>query len=163
MCWEFSAQQDNDAALFWGDVLLLLLSCCHVPLFEIPWTAAYQASLSVTISLSLLKLMFIELVMPFNHIILCQPLFLSSIFPSTRVFSTELTLCIRWLKYWHSSINPSNEYSGLISLRIDWFDLFAVQGTLKSLLQNHSSKASILQCSVFMVQLSHLYMTNGKP
>ena len=123
--------------------VVVVQSLSHVQLFETPWTAACQASLSFTVSLSLLKLMFIELVMPFNHIILCQPLFLSSIFPNTRVFSTELTLCIRWLKYWHSSINPSNEYSGLISLRIDWFDLLAVLGTLKSLLQHHSSKASM--------------------
>ena len=123
--------------------VVVVQSLSHVQLFETPWTAACKASLSFTVSLSLLKLMFIELVMPFNHIILCQPLFLSSIFPSTRVFSTELTLCIRWLKYWRSSINPSNEYSGLISLRIDWFDLLAVLGTLKSLLQHHSSKASM--------------------
>ena len=123
--------------------------------FETPWTAACQASLTFTISLSLLKLMFIELVMPSNYIILCQPLLLLSIFPSIRVFSCELTLCIRWPKYWSFSINPLNEYSGLISLRIDWFDLLAVLGTLKSLLQHHSSKASMFQCSAFFtVQLS---------
>ena len=110
--------------------------------------------------------MTIELVMPSNYLILCRPLLLlPSIFPSIRVFSNELTLCIRWPKYWSFSfsISLSNEYSGLISLRMDWFDLLAVQGTLKSLLQHHSSKASILQCSAFFtVQLSHLYMTTGK-
>ena len=115
---------------------------------------------------SLLKLMSIELVMPSNHLILCHPLLLlSSIFPSIRVFSNESVLCIRWPKYWSFSfsINPSNEYSGLISLRIDWLDLLAVQGTLKSLLQHHSSKASILWRSAFFtVQLSHPYMTTGK-
>ena len=115
---------------------------------------------------SLLKLMSIESVMPSNHLILCRPLLLPpSIFPSIRVFSNELVLCIRWLKYWSFSfsISPSNEYSGLISFKIDWFDLLAVQGTLKTLLQHHSSKDSILQCSTFfMVQLSHPYMTTGK-
>ena len=107
--------------------------------------------------------MSIESVMPANHHILCLPLLLlPSIFPSIRVFSNELTLCIRWPKYWSISISPSNEYSRLISFRIDWFDLLAVQGTLKSLLQHHSSKASILQCSAFIVQLSHPYMMTGK-
>ena len=115
-------------------------------------------------SQSLLKLMSIELVMPSNHLILCHPLLLlTSILPSIRVSSSESVLHIRWPKYWSFSISPSNEYSGLISFRIDWFDLLAVQGTLKSLLQHHSSKASILRCSVFfMVQLSHPYMTTGK-
>jgi len=117
-------------------------------------------------SWSLLKLMSIELVMPSNHLILCHPLLLPpSIFPSIRVFSNETVLCIRWPKYWSFSfsISPSNEYSGLISLRMDWLDFLAVQGTLKSLLQHHSSKASILQRSVFfIVQLSHPYMTTGK-
>ena len=131
-----------------------------------PWTAACQASLSFNISLSLLKLMFIELVIPSNRFILCHPLFLlPSIFTSIRVFSNELALGIRWPKYWsfNFSISPSNEYSGLISFRIDWFDLLAVEGTLKSLPPHHSSKASILQCSaLFMVQLSHPYMTTGK-
>ena len=131
-----------------------------------PWTAALQASLSFTISQSLFKLMSIELVMPSNHIILCHPLLLlPSIFPSIRVFSNESALRIKWPKYWSFSfsISPSNEYSGLISFRIDWFDLLAVQGTLKSLLQHHSSKASVLQCSAFfIVQLSHPYMTTGK-
>ena len=131
-----------------------------------PWTAACKASLSFTISWSLLKLMFIESVMPSKHLILCCPLLLLlSIFPSIRVFSNESVLRIRWPKYWSFSFNisPSNEYSGLISFRIDWLDLLAVHGTLKSLLQHHSSKASILQRSAFLiVQLSHSYMTIGK-
>ena len=131
-----------------------------------PWTAAFQASLSFTISRSSLQLMSIESVMPSNHLILCCPLILlPSIFPSIRVFSNELALHIKWQKYWKFSfsINPSNEYSGLISFRIDWFDLLAPQGTLKSLLQHHSWKTSILQCSAFfMVQLLHLYMTTRK-
>jgi len=138
----------------------------HVWLFSTPWTAARQASLSITNSWSLLKLMSIKPVMPSNHFNLCHPLLLlPSLFPNIRVFSNESLLRIRWPKYWtfSFSISPSNEYSGLISFRIDWFDLFAVQGTLKSLLQHHSSKASILQCSAFfMVQLSHPYMTSGK-
>ena len=141
-----------------------LLSC--VQLFVTPWTAACQASLSVTNSWSLLKLMSIKLVMPSNHLILCCPLLLPpSVFPSIRIFSNESVLHIRWPKYWSFSfsISPSNEYSGLISLRMDWLGLLAVQGILKSLLQHHSSKASILQCSVFlMVQLSHPFMTTGK-
>ena len=127
-----------------------------------PWTAARQASLSITNSRSLLKLMSVELVMPSNHLILCRPLLLlPSVFPSIRVFSSESVLRIRWLKYWNFSISicPSNEYSGLISFRTDWLDLLAVQGTLKSLLQHHSSKASVLQCSAFfIVQLSHPHM-----
>ena len=130
----------------------------HVQLYVTPWTAAHQASLSITSSWSLLKLMSIAVVTPSNHLILCHPLLLPpSIFPSIRVFSNESFLHIRWPKYWSFSfsISPSNEYSGLISFRIDWFDLLAVQGTLKSLLQHHSSKASILQCSAFfIVQLS---------
>ena len=124
---------------------------------------AHQASLSITNSQSLLRLMSIKSVMPSNHLILCRPLLLlPSIFPSIRVFSSQSVLRIRWPNYWSFSFNisPSNEYSGLISFRIDWFDLLAVQGTLKSLLQHHSSKASILRCSAFfMVQLSHLHMT----
>ena len=140
------------------------LSC--IWLFTSPWTGAHQGSLSFTISGGLLKLMSIESVMPSNYLILCHPLlFLPSFFPSIRVFSNEPALHIWWPKYWSFSfsISPSNEYSGLISFRIDWFDLLAVQGTLKSLLQHHSSKASILWCSAFfMVQLSHLYMTTGK-
>ena len=131
-----------------------------------PWTAAHWASLSFTISWSLLKLMSLELVMLSNHLILCCPLLLSpSVFPSIRVFSSESALHLRWPKYWSFSfsISPSNEYSGLISYRIDWFDLLAVQGTHKSLLQHHSLKASILWHSVFfMVQLSHLYITTRK-
>ena len=138
----------------------------HVRLFVTPQTAAHQASLSFTISWSLLKLMSIESMMPFNHLILCYPLLLlPSIFPSIRVFSNESALCIRWPKYWSFSfsISPSNENSGLISFRMDWFDFLAVQGTLKSLLQYHSLKASVPQCSAFfMVQLSHPYLTTGK-
>ena len=142
-------------------------SLSHVQLFATPWTAAHQASLvSITNFWSLLKLMSIELVMPSNHLILCHPLLLPpSIFPSIKVFSNESVLHIRWPKYWcfSFSISPSNEYSGLISFRMDWLDLLAVQGTLKSLLQHHSSKASILQRSAFFtVQLSHPYMTTGK-
>ena len=136
-------------------------SLSRVQLFATPWTAACQASLSITNSRSLLKLMSIESVMPSNHFILCRPLLLlPSIFPSIRVFSNESALCIRWPKYWSFSfsISPSNEYSGLISFRIDRFDLLAVQGTLKSLLQHHSSKASILQHSAFyIVQLCSKY------
>ena len=135
-------------------------------LFAIPWTAARQASLSITNSQSLLKLMSIESVMPSNHLILCHPLlFPPSVFPSIRVFWYESVLRIRWPKYWSFSfsISPSNEYPGLISFRMDWLDLLAAQGTLKSLLQQHSSKASILQHSAFFViQLSHPYMTTGK-
>ena len=131
-----------------------------------PWTAACQASLSITNSRSLPKPMSIELVMPSSHLILCRPLlFLPSIFPSIRVFSNEPALCIRWPKDWSFSfsISPSNEYSGLISFRIDWLDLLAVQGILKSLLQHHSSKASILRHSAFFtVQFLHPYMTIGK-
>ena len=131
-----------------------------------PWTATHQASLSITISRSLLKLMSIKLVMPSNHVILCCPLLLPpSVFPSIRVFSSESVLHIRWPKYcsFSFSISPSSEYSGLISFRMDWLDLLAVQGILNSLLQHHSSKASILWHSAFfMVQLSHPYMTTGK-
>ena len=131
-----------------------------------PWTAVHQASLSIINSWNLLKLMSIESVMPSNHLILCCPLLLlPSIFPSIRVFSNESVLLIRWPKYWSFSfsISASNEYLGLISFRIDWFDLLAIQGTLKSLLQHHSSKASILQHSTFLLdQLSHPYMTTGK-
>ena len=122
------------------------LSC--VWLSATPWTAAHQASLSITNSRSLLKLMSIESVTPSNHVILCHPLLLPSIFPSIRVFSNESVLCIRWPKYWSFSfrISPANEYSGLISFRMGWLDLFTVPRTLKSLLQNHSSKASVLWC-----------------
>ena len=138
----------------------------HVQLFVTPWTAARQASQSITSPQSLLKLMSIESVMPSNHLILCRPLLLPpSIFPSIRIFSNESVLCIGWPKYWSFSlsISPSNEYSVLISFRRDWLDLFAVQGTLKSLLQHHSPKASILQRSAFFIlQLSHPYMATGK-
>ena len=140
------------------------LSC--VQLFAIPWTAAHQASLSITYSRSLLKLMSIEVVMPSNHLIFCCPhLLLPSIFPSIRLFSSESILSIKCPKYWSISFTmlSSNEYSGLISLRMDWFDLLAVQGTLKSLLQHHTSKVSILRCSAFfIVQLWHPYMTTRK-
>ena len=133
-------------------------SCSHV-CFATPWMAAHQASLSITNSRSSLKLMSIESVVPSNHLTLCHPFhILPSIFPSIRVFSNESVVRIRWPKYWSFSfsISPSNEYSGLISFRMDWLDLLAVQGTLKSLLQNNSSKTSILWCSAFfMVQLSH--------
>ena len=141
-------------------------SCLVVSNSATPWTAARQASLSITNSRSAPKPMYIESVMPSNHLILCCPLhLLPSIFPSIRVFSNETVLHIRWLKFWSFSlsISPSNEYSELISFRIDWFDLLEVQGTLKSLLQHHSSKTSILRCSAFfIVQLSHPYMTIGK-
>ena len=141
-------------------------SLSRVRLFAIPWTAARQASLSTANSQSLLKLMSIESVMPSNHLTLCHPLLLlPSIFPSIRVFSNGSVLLIRWPKYWSFSFSfsPSNEYSGLISFRSDWLDLLVVQKTLKSLLQHHSSKASILQHSAFFaVQLSHPYMTTRK-
>ena len=132
-------------------------------LFVTPRTAAHQASPSLAISRSLPKLMSIESVMPSNHLILWSPLLLlPSVFPSIRVFSSESALRIRWPKYWSFSISPFNEYSGMISFRMDWFDLLAIQGTLKSLLQHHHSKASVLQhAAFFMVQLSHLYMTTG--
>ena len=136
--------------------------CCYCSVTKLcstlcaPWTVVHQASRS------LLKLMSIELMMPSNHLILCL-LLLPTIFLSIRVFSDESALHIRWPNYWSFSICPSSEYSVLISFRIDWFDLLAVQGTFKSLLQHHSSKASILRCSAFfMIQLSHLYMTTGK-
>ena len=136
----------------------------RVRLFATPWTAARQASLSITNSRSLLKLTSIESVMSSNHLILCRPVLLPpSIFPSIRVFSDESVLCIRWLQDWSFSISPSNEYSGLISFRMDWLDFLAVQGTLKSLLQQKRSKASILRPSAFFrVQLSHPFMTTGK-
>ena len=141
-------------------------SLSYVWLFVTPWAAACQASLSITNSQSLLKLISIEFVIPSNHFILCHPLLLlPSIFPSIRVFSKESVLCIRQPKYcgFSFSISTSNEYSGLISFRIDWLDLLAIQGTLKSLLQHHSSKASVLWClAFFMVQLLHPYMTTGK-
>ena len=152
----FTHWQDN-----WIITSVQLLSC--VRLFVTPWTAAHQASLSITDSQNLLKLMSIESVMPSNHLILCQPLLLPpSIFPSIRVFSCESVLHIRWPKYWSFSfsISPSNEYSRLVSFRMDWLDLLAVQGTLKNLFQHHSSKVSILPCSAFFILLlSHPCMT----
>ena len=142
--------------------MCLLVS--HVQLFVTTWTVSSQAPLSSTISQRWLKFTSIESVMLLNHFILCHPLLLlPSIFSSIMVFSNESALHIRWPKYWSFSISPSNEYSVLISFRIDWFDLLAVQGTLKSFIYHHSSKASILQCSAFfMVQLSHPYLTTGK-
>ena len=150
------------------NVISSVQSLSHVRLFATPRTAARQTSLSIKNSLRLLKLTSIKLVMPLNHIILCHPLLLlPSIFPNIRVFSNESVLCIRWPKYWSFifsfSISPFNEHSGLISFRIDWLDLLTTQGTLKSLLQHHSSKASILWHSAFfIVQLSHPYTTTGK-
>ena len=152
---------------FWlptlGIIFVVIQSLSRVWLFVDPWTATCQASLSF-ISQSLLKLMSIESVMPSNHLILsCPFLLLPSIFPSIRVFSNQLVLLIRWPKYWSFSISPSNEYLGLISFRIEWLDLLAAQGTLKSLLQYHSSKASVLLDSAFfMAQLPHPYMTTGE-
>ena len=145
-------------------IVVAVQSLRCVQLFATPWTAACQAALSCTIFWSLLKFMSIVSVMPSNHLILCCPLLLlPSIFPSIRIFSNESALCIREPNYWSFSISPSNQCSGLTSFRIDWFDLLAVQGTLKSLLQHHNLKASILQCSAFfMVQLSHPCMTTGK-
>ena len=141
-------------------------SLSYVRLFATPWTAAHKASLSITNSWSLLKLMSTESLMPSNHLIVCHPLLLlPSIFLSIRVFSNESVLSIRWPKYWSISfsISPSNEHPGLISFRMDWLDLLAVQRTLKSLLQHHSSKASILWHSAFFIVLSHPYITTGKP
>ena len=146
--------------------MLCVQSPSRVRRFATPWTAAQQVSLSITISWSLLKLISIESVMPSSHLILCRPLpFLSSIFPSIRDFSSESALRLRWPEYGSFSFNisPSNEHPGLISFRMDWLDLHAVQGTLKSLLQHYIAKTSILWCSAFfMVQLSHPYMTTGK-
>ena len=172
MLWVPSWEADVGQASLWAKSMqtrqlgsVQSLSCVHF--FVTRWTVAQQASLSITNSQSLLKLMSIESVMPSNQLIFCHPLLLlPSIFPSIRVFSNESVLCISWPKYWSfsCSISPSNEYSGLISFRVDWLDLLAVQGTLKILLQHHSSEASILRCSAFfMVQLSHSYMITGKP
>ena len=156
----FSKCVSTVVMLQFSSVAQSCLTLCH------PWTAAHQASLSITNSQSLLKLMFIESVMPSNHLILCCPLLLlPSIFPSIRIFSNESTLHMRWPKYWSFSfsISPCNEHPGLISFRMNWLDLLEVQETLKSLLQHHSSKASILQLSAFFtVQLSHLYLTLEK-
>ena len=143
-------------------VAVVVQSLSRGRLFAIPWPTGYQASLSITNSQSLLKLMSIELVMSSNHLILCHPLLLlPSIFPSIRGFSNESALHIRWPKYWSFSISPSSEYSGWISFRMDWFDVLVVQGTLKSLLHHHSSKVSILwRSAFFMVQLSHPYISS---
>ena len=161
---KWTDEYDSSFYNFLSEVSVQLLNC--VQLFSTSWTAACQASLSITSSRNWLKLMSIKSVMPSNHLILCHPLLLPpSIFPSVRVFSSESVLCVQWPKYcsFSFSISPSNEYSGLISFRMDWLDLLAVQGTIKSLLQHHSSKASILWCSAFfIVQLSHPYMTTGK-
>ena len=147
-------------------LIFLLFSRCHIQLFVAWWIAAYQASLSFTIFWSLLRVMSVESVMPSNHLILCHRLlFLPSTFLRIRVFSNKSALCIKWPKYWSFSFSicPSIDYLGLISFRIDWFYLLAVQGTLKILLQHHSSKASVLWCSAFfIVPLPHLYMTTGK-
>ena len=137
---------------------IVIQSLSHVQLFAAPWTAACQASLSFTISQSLLKFMSIESAMPSNHLILHHPLLLPSVFPRIRVFSNESALCIRWPKYWSFSISmsPSHEYSGLISFRIDWFDLLAIQGTLKSLLQHHSSKQTLFGTQPSLWSNSHI-------
>ena len=150
-------------SLWSEDFVLVVQSPSLVWLFVTPWTSACQAPLSLALSQSLLKLTSIEVIPSILFILCCLHLLLSSIFSSIRVFSNDLALCITWPKYWSFSISPSNEYSGLISFRIDWFDLLAVQGTLKSLLQHHSLEALILWCSAFfLVQRSHLYMTAGK-
>ena len=155
-------QNDIKKKGFAGVVVVQLLS--RVQLSVTLWTVVCQAPLSKTTSWSLLKFMSTESVMLSNRLILCPTLLLlPSILPSIRVFSSELALCIRWPKYWNFSISPSNEYSRLIFFRTDWFDLLAVQGTLKTLLQHHNSKASILYCSAFlMVELSHPHMTTGE-
>ena len=166
--WEMSWKDHNYYRSRWKAKLFVVAvqSLSPVWLFATLWTASCQASLSFTTSQSLLKLMSLESVMLSKHLILCHPLLLlPSIFPSIRVFSNESDFHIRWPEYWRFSFNisPSNEHPGLISFRMDWLDLLAVQGTLKSLLQHHSSKASILWCSAFfIVQLSHPYMTTGK-
>ena len=163
---EYSHGTQNIFMIFFPIQFSSVLSLSHVQLFATLWTAAYQASLSITKSWSLLKLMSIKSVMPSNHLILCRPLlFLPSILPNIRVFSNELVPCIRWPRYgnFSFSISPFNEYSGLISFRMDWLHLLAVQGILKSLLQHHSSKASILwRSAFFIVPLSHPNMTAGK-
>ena len=152
--------------MYLSDIISVQFSCSVLSDSETPWIAACQASLSITNSQSSLRFMSIESVMPSSHLIPCRPLLLlPSIFPSIRTFSNESVLHIRWPKYWSFSfsISPSNEYSGLISFRIDWLDHLVVQGILRSLLQHHSSKASVLQCSAFfIVQLSHAYTTTGK-
>ena len=170
-CWRYRYEQKRQGegeTVLWRRIQRTssVQSLSRVQLFATPWTAAHQASLSITNSRSPPKPLSMESVMPSNHLILCHLLLLlSSIFPSIRVFSNESALHIRWPKYWSFSFNisSSNEHSGLIPFRMDWLDLLAVQGNLKSLLQHHSSKASILLCSAFfIVQLSHPYMTTGK-
>ena len=149
----------------WSLNIIVVQSLSCVQLFATPWTAARQAFLSLTISQNSPKIIFTESAMPFNHLIPCHLLLLSSIFPRIKIFSNESALHIMWTKYgsFSFSISPSNEYLGLISFSIDWLDLLAVQGTLKSLLQHHSAKTSIIQCSAFFIgQLSHPYMTIGK-
>ena len=151
---ELTCNAGDTCSILRSGITSVQFSCSIMSDSANPWTAARQASLSITNSQSLLKLMSIELVMPSNHLILCRPLLLPpSLFPSIRVFSSESVLHIRWPEYWSFSfsISSSNEYSGLISFRIDWLGLFAFQGTLKRLLQHHSSKASILQCSAFLI------------
>ena len=164
--WVSSLGSLADCAICQQGLVLSVQLLSRVRRFATPWTAAHQASLSITNSWSLLKLMSIKSAMPSNHLILCSPLLPPpSIFPSNRIFSNESVLHIRWPKYWSFSfsIRPSNEHSGLISFRMDWLGLLAVQGTLNSFLQHHSSKASILLCSAFfIVQLSHPYITTGK-
>ena len=158
--------ENRQCYYFSNNYISSVQSLSHIPLFAIPWAAARQASLSITNSWSSLKLTSIELVMPSSHLILCRPLlFLPPIPPSIRVFSNESAPCIRWPKYWSFSFNisPSNEHPMNISFRVNWLDLLTVQGTLESLLQHHSSKASILWLSAFfIVQLSHPYTTIGK-
>ena len=155
----------SDLPSWWLNLsfVVVVQSPGHVQLFPTPWSIAHQASLSLTISQSLPKFMFIALVMPSSCLIFWHPLLLPSIFPGIRDFSNESFVLIRWPKQWSFCISPSSEYSGFISLKIGWFNLLAVQGTFRSPLQHHSSKASVLwRCAFFMVQLSRLYMTNGK-
>ena len=166
--WRRQRRREERSVADWSQyVELVQFNHCHVRRFATPWTAVHQASLPITNPQSLLKLMSMESVMPFNHLILCCPLLLPpSIFPIIRIFSIESVLHIRWPKLWSFSfsISPSSEYSGLTFFRMDWVDLLAVQGILNSLHQHHSSKVSVLQCSAFfMVQLSHPYTTTGKP
>ena len=162
----WNSQNCNGRVWIWTFYVLILVvqSPSHGRLFGIPWTAACQAALSLTIFWSFPKFIFIASVIPLSHpILLCPLLFLPLIFPSIKDFSNELAVCIRWPKYWSFSISPSNECSGLISFKIGWFDLLAIQGTLRCLLQHHSSKASILwRSAFFMVQLSQLFVTTGK-
>ena len=158
-----SLELENTLVILFCFIILSVQFIQSCPTLCDPMDCSTPDFLSITSSQSLLKLMSIKSVMPSSHLILCRPILLPSIFPSLGIFSSESVLCIRWPKYWSFSVSPSNEHSGLISFRMDWLDLLAVQGTLKSLLQHHSSKASILWHSAFfMVQLSHPYMTTGK-